>query len=317
VLVLVNPRAGQYGVDGEVRRFQDIATRGGFHVTTLSDLAQAAAMANQWWADGRLRALVGVGGDGTARELVTRTNPGVPITLLAAGTGNVVARHFGLPRRARELYNVIARGRVLPIDAGSAAGRLFLAMVGCGLDAEVVRRLHRGRLRGSGHISYWSYVKPILESVRSYCYPEIQVRVYCGPPGAGPSHATVARWAVVCNLPRYGWGLPLAPWTDPRDGLLDVCAFDRGSWWNGLRYLAAVQLGIHRRLPDCFTSPAGRVRLEADRPVGYQLDGDPGGVLPVDIEVLPGRVSLLVPAREALGETVRRPREAGGDKQGA
>jgi diacylglycerol kinase (ATP) len=37
------------------------------------------------------------------------------------------------------------------------------------------------------------------------------------------------------------------------------------------------------------------VRIESDVPVPYQLDGDPGGYLPLEIEVLPNRLTLIVP----------------------
>ena len=46
---------------------------------------------------------------------------------------------------------------------------------------------------------------------------------------------------------------------------------------------------------DCVMKPVKRLRLESDEPVPYQLDGDPGGFLPVDLEVLPGRLTLIVP----------------------
>jgi diacylglycerol kinase family enzyme len=36
------------------------------------------------------------------------------------------------------------------------------------------------------------------------------------------------------------------------------------------------------------------LRIESDEPVPYQLDGDPGGLLPVDVEVLPERLRLVV-----------------------
>jgi diacylglycerol kinase family enzyme len=36
------------------------------------------------------------------------------------------------------------------------------------------------------------------------------------------------------------------------------------------------------------------LRIESDDAVPYQLDGDPGGVLPVEITILPQRVRLLV-----------------------
>ena len=41
-------------------------------------------------------------------------------------------------------------------------------MIGCGFDAEVVRRVH---LERDGHITRLSYLKPIWESIRSYEYP--------------------------------------------------------------------------------------------------------------------------------------------------
>jgi diacylglycerol kinase (ATP) len=300
VVISLNPKAGRRPVDREVNRFVELLRGSPLEATVLTDLGEVAAKANGWHAEGRLRVLVGVGGDGTAAELVNRTQPGVPITLLAAGTANILSKHFGLPTRAEELLSTVASGPAVQLDAGVASGRIFLLMVGCGFDAEVVQRVHQRRaIAGGGHISYGSYLKPILESIRSYQYPEL--RVYCdeqclGAAG-GEAPCVAARWAFVCNLPRYGWGVRLAPEADGTDGLLDLCTFQRGSLWHGLRFLAAVQLGVHRGLAGCAMRRVRRLRIEADEPVPYQLDGDPGGRLPVEIEVLTRRVTLLVPPR--------------------
>jgi diacylglycerol kinase family enzyme len=189
---------------------------------------------------------------------------------------------------------------LLRLDAGRAGGRVFLVMMSCGFDADVVQRVHdrRKRSRRGGHISYWSYAKPILASIRSYGYPEI--RVYCGGSGDGPAEdrlpPLVVRWAFAFNLPCYGWGLPLAPEAAATDGLLDLCTFRRGSLLNGLRYLVAAQLGgWHGRLSDCRMRRGRWFRIVSDEPVAYQLDGDPGGVLPVDVEVVPNRLTLVAP----------------------
>jgi diacylglycerol kinase family enzyme len=72
-------------------------------------------------------------------------------------------------------------------------------------------------------------------------------------------------------------------------------AFSRGGFWSGLKYLAAIELGRATRLAECFHRQVRQVRLVSDEPVRYQLDGDPGGCLPVDIEVLPRRVTVMVP----------------------
>ncbi|MHC4177577.1 MAG: hypothetical protein ACYSWU_08725, partial [Planctomycetota bacterium] len=68
---------------------------------------------------------------------------------------------------------------------------------------------------------------------------------------------------------------------------------------HGLRYTAAVLLGRHQAMADCTTRRVRRLRITSEAEVPYQLDGDPGGFLPVDVEVLPGRLALVVPAAEA------------------
>jgi diacylglycerol kinase family enzyme len=83
--------------------------------------------------------------------------------------------------------------------------------------------------------------------------------------------------------------------------MLDLCAFRKGTLIHGLRYLAHVIRGSHQKLSDCTTARVARLRIESDCEVPYQLDGDPGGFLPVDIEVLRGRVSLLVPGDNGRG----------------
>ena len=106
----------------------------------------------------------------------------------------------------------------------------------------------------------------------------------------------VARWAFVFNLPCYGWGLPLTPDAVGTDGILDLCAFSGRSLLAGLRYVAGAQFGArHRGMADCQMGRGRRFRITSEDPVAYQLDGDPGGQLPVDVEILPDRLTLVVP----------------------
>jgi len=186
---------------------------------------------------------------------------------------------------------------VVRLDAGRANGRIFLLMVGCGFDADIVRRVHARR---KGHIRSRSYLKPMLESIRSYEYPPLHV--YWGDGDAQATEVEASprdvRWLFAFNLPCYGGGLRLAPQADARDGRLDVCAFRRGSLWHGLRYAAAVLLGRHQRLADCTMRRVRQLRVTSEARVPFQLDGDPGGFLPLSVEIVPGRLTVLVPASE-------------------
>jgi diacylglycerol kinase family enzyme len=167
-------------------------------------------------------------------------------------------------------------------------------MAGCGFDAEVVRRLHSER---KGNIHHFSYAKPILEAISQYEYPEL--RVYYAPADSEGTEMTAeitARWVFVVNLPRYAGGLSFAPQASGTDGLLDVCTFKAGSLLNGLMYLGGVILGQHEGMQDFTHVQTRRLRVEAAGPAPFQLDGDPGGELPAEFSVAPGRIQLLVSA---------------------
>jgi diacylglycerol kinase (ATP) len=295
VAILINPKAGPTAAQPWAEGLEKLLQKKGFRTELFTDLAAATTRANQWHAEGCLRTLVGAGGDGTAAELVNRTADGVPITLLPTGTSNLLARYFGLSKDPETLCRTVVDGVSARIDAGRANGRIFLLMAGCGFDADVVNRVHERR---KGHIGYATYLKPITEAIWNYPFPEIRVHSEDESERL-PSWA--ARWLFVFNLPCYGGGFRIAPHADGSDGLLDVCGLRRGSFWHGLKYLAAIQLALHQRLADWTTRRVCRLRITSNGEVPYQLDGDTGGLLPLDIEVLPARLTLVVP-REAVWE---------------
>jgi len=300
VVISVNPIAGARSAQPRIERVEELLAGRGYRVETRSDLDQVAELANGLYAQGRLHALVGVGGDGTAAELVNRTAAGLPLAMLPAGNENLLARHVGWGPSAEELCRTISDGRLMRLDAGLANGRIFLLMLGCGFDADVVHRVHGRR---KGHIRSRNYFKPILESIRSYEYPELRLHGEDRPrtgetDSAAQALPAVVRWLFAFNLPCYGGGLKLAPRADGADGLLDICAFQRGSLASVLRYATAVVLRRHQRLADCTITRVQRLTITSDREVHYQLDGDPGGTLPVDIEALPNRVTILAPAKD-------------------
>ena len=306
VVISVNPIAGARSARPRVDRLAALLRDEGFHLEILTDLSAVADLANRWHVEGRLRALVGVGGDGTAAELVNRTEAGVPLTMLPSGNENLLARHLGLGASPESVCRTVADGKRIQLDAGKANDRIFLLMIGCGFDADVVRRVHGRR---KGHIRTRDYFGPILESIRHYEFPELRLhweqRAPVSQPPAGGLPSTtpggecpppeVVRWLFAFNLPCYAGRLPLAPRASGDDALLDICAFRRGSLMSGLRYAAAVVLRQHHRLADCTMKQVRRLRITSDAEVPYQLDGDPGGLLPVDVEVAPNRLTMIVP----------------------
>ncbi len=298
VLIALNPNAGRGSAAVRAGELAALLRQGGIVAEILGDLEAIGAATREWHTAGRLRALVAVGGDGTVAELLNRTGVGVPLALLPSGTENLLARYLGIERSPGKVADTILAGGRLRLDAGRANGRLFLLMASCGPDSEVVRRLHARR---RGPISHLTWAGPIAATLWRYDYPEIRLQGCSGAEaaeleGGGVPHS--AQWFFAFNLPCYAGGFRVAPEADGTDGLLDYCALDCRGPLDVLRYAAAARTGRHLEMAGCQSGRLARVRLESARPISYQLDGDFGGQLPLSIEVVPQRATLLVPNRE-------------------
>ncbi|MBW3597755.1 MAG: protein BmrU [Planctomycetes bacterium] len=317
IVIVANPKAGARSGRPLVEQVAELLRQQDFLVEIVYDIGDLMSHVQTALENRDLHAVVAAGGDGTAAMVVNLLPPGAPLAMIPLGTENLFSKYLGVHANPRSICETIIHGEPVQLDAGRAGDRLFLIMLGCGFDAEVVRRVHRER---TGHIHHLTYAKPILESIRSYEYP--QLRVYFSFPsederpragGSSQPEMLAGRWAFVVNIPRYAGGLSIAPAADGADGLLDVCTFKHGSLWNGLMYLGGVWLQQHHSWTDFQSVRAGKIRIEADAPdVPYQLDGDPGGVLPVDVEVLPGRITVLAPQawRQRHGLSVAQQRGA-------
>jgi diacylglycerol kinase family enzyme len=302
-LIVHNPRAGARPRGPLVARLADHLAGEGWQAVPAADLAEASLVAEQLRSEGRLRAVVVAGGDGTVAAVANATPVGTPVVVYPLGTENLVARYFGYRRRPRSVAEVLRTGCETPIDAGLASGRLFVLMISAGFDAEVVRRVAHSRI---GHIRRWTYAKPLLTAMRTYKYPELRIS-WTGPSLIGaesePRELEVAsvRWIFGMNLSKYAFGLNFAPAASGTDGLLDVCTFSEGSVFQVFRYTWGVLLRRHLRYRDARMIRCSQIRIEAPDgiTVPYQLDGDFGGFLPVEVRILPRRLRFLLPVATA------------------
>jgi diacylglycerol kinase family enzyme len=300
VLILLNPRAGSGRGAARLSSLIRELEQRQLDCTVLTDLDALPDQVAALHGAGRLRTVVVAGGDGTVDAIVNRVPTNTPLTLFPLGTENLLAKYLGLNGDPAATCEAICGGRSIKLDAGvvqtgEGSTRLFLLMIGCGFDADVIQRLHRERV---GHITRWSYLKPIWESIRSYRYPTL--RISCRGPNASPP-VQLAHWAFVFNTPSYAIGLTICPQADPADGQLDVATFRGGSLHQGLIHLGAIVMGRRRERRTVTMQRATSVRIEADESVPFQVDGDPGGTLPIEVSVLHERVEMVVPSHWSAG----------------
>jgi diacylglycerol kinase family enzyme len=291
ILIAANPKAGSRERVREIAALQAALEADGFTAKVEPNLLQLAKDVDIAHRSENLRAVIAAGGDGTIAAVVNCVHEDVPVTPYPLGTENLLARYFGIVAQPPAICEMLRAGSQQRFDAGRAGERLFLLLCSCGFDAEVVRRLHTNR---HGHIDHFTYLQPLYQSIRSYEYPDLNITIADADDGEAERTIT-GKWVFIVNVPRYAGGLRIVSGASGTDGLLDVCVFKRGSLIHGMAYLAGVMLGQHESWADCQIVRTRKVRIEATGEVPYQLDGDLGGALPLDIEVLPRRVTLLVP----------------------
>lgn len=236
-------------------------------------------------AEDRPRCLVAAGGDGTIGDLVNRF-PNDPIAVLPLGTENLLARYLGIPRSGRFVADMIAAAQVRSFDLCTIGQRRFTLMAGFGFDADVVRRVDASR---TGHIRHWSYVRPMWQAFRNYDFPEMRFYLDDDP------HPKVASVGLIVNMPVYGFHLPIARSADPTDGVLDLRLFPPKSMFQFVKHFAGVILNRHEKHPHVQCLRAKKIRVECDREVAAQVDGDPAGFTPANVEVHPLALKVLVP----------------------
>ena len=236
-----------------------------------------------------LVAVVAAGGDGTVVDVVNR-HPDLPLAVLPMGTENLLARFLGMPASGRDLAKIIAAGRTRKIDIGRANGQLFTLVASAGFDAFVAHELARNR---NGNITHLSYIQPIWRALRTYRYPRMNVFLDQEPE---PIEGTVV---MVSNLPAYGLKMKVGQTAVADDGQMVVTVMQRGSAFHMIRYALKLLRGTHDRAADVHVMTANRVRIAAVDPaagtIPFQVDGDPAGDVPVEIECLPSSLEVFVP----------------------
>jgi len=283
-LLVVNPKAtttserGRDVLVGALRSEVDLTVE---YTRRRGHAAELARRAVEEHVD----VVVALGGDGTVNEVVNgllHEGPGEKIPDLAVvpgGSTNVFARALGLPKDPVEstgvLLDALRHGRSRPIGLGRADRRYFTFCAGYGLDAEVVRKVERARLRGKASTPALYMRSTVAQFFLETDRSAAMITLEQPDQGTEPELAN----AIVQNT---------APWTYLGDRPINPCpdaSFETGLDLMALRALhipatARAMAQILSRRPN----PHGRqmlrlhdlseFTLRSTHPLAFQVDGD-------------------------------------------
>ena len=241
--------------------------------------------------------VIGAGGDGTIRHVAdTLAHTGIPMGLVPAGTGNLLARNLDLPLEELDAIEVALGGQVRQIDlvkitVDNRAPEHFAVMAGIGIDAMIMDETDDDLKDTVGSAAYFVAAAKALGRL------PIRLMVQLD------SNRPVRRHAMLCVIGNVGTlrgNIVLIPGASPDDGLLDVYIASPRRFRHWIK--VALRLLTRRaKKDDQVDQYTGKtVRITIDGEDNYQLDGDViGESTTLNAEIQPGALAICIPAKSA------------------
>ncbi|MFB9315502.1 YegS/Rv2252/BmrU family lipid kinase [Nocardioides plantarum] len=251
------------------------------------------------------------GGDGTVREVAAElAGTGIPVGIVPAGTGNLLARNLDIPLYIRAAIDIALTGQDRAIDMVAVRGDKpadphgepldadtdgtaeqfeshFMVMAGMGFDAAIMEGVNEDIKKKVGWLAY------VLSALKSLMFPVTKVEISIDG-GEFTKHR--ARTVLVGNVGYLQAGMPLLPDASIDDGQLDVVVLYPQRFLSWIP-LAVRVLAKRTRTDDTINRMTGRtVSIRAGVDIPRQLDGDsigPGREL--HMECIHGRLLVRVP----------------------
>ena len=235
-----------------------------------------------------------LGGDGTAMEVAGALAwSGIPIGVLAGGTGNLLGRALGIPRSVTKAVPMLLAGHVRQIDLGVVQGHRFAVAAGVGIDAAMVEETPQWMKRRLGVLAYTLMAtKAALRAVVLRRFFHVRLE---------SEGEVIERRAAAVLFANFGAILEdriaFGPGIAVDDGVLDCCIFSPSNLRDAMRIMWRVTRRDFRPDRSILYRKGTRFRIETDPVLPLQADGELLGLTPAEVAVEPLAVQLLIPRR--------------------
>jgi YegS/Rv2252/BmrU family lipid kinase len=214
--------------------------------------------------------VVVAGGDGTVRIVCAElAGTDIPVAVLPAGTGNLLARNLGISLDMDDALAEVLDGTERRIDSVLIEGDelttdRFVVMAGLGLDAAIIADAPDDLKKRVGWAAY------VVSTIRNLNGPSVRVEITVDDQ---PPVRHRARTVVIGNVGTLQANIPLLPDAVPDDGLIDAVVLSprRVTQWPRLA-LSLVVKSMREQHVQRFTGR--RIQVTAAKTVRRELDGD-------------------------------------------
>ena len=265
------------------------------------DLAREAAIAGH-------PLVIAVGGDGTIHEVVNglmqarsggygTKSDSTQLGIIGQGTGGDFRKTLGLEHRLDRYVDAIASGKQRQLDVGKfsgggKAGHYFVNILSVGMGGLVDRYVAEAPRFLGGKAAYFGASLKALLNARLG-----NVRCTVTKDGKTEEHVIRSFMIAVCNGKYFGGGMKVAPMAEVDDGAFERVALGATSKIGFAMTSGSIYSGEHIGHAGTVHLRGQKMKLELvneDAKSVYLLDvdGEPMGGLPLEIEVVPKALML-------------------------
>ncbi|MBM7855697.1 YegS/Rv2252/BmrU family lipid kinase [Desulfohalotomaculum tongense] len=232
------------------------------------------------------------GGDGSVSRAVNRllrAEADLPVGIIPSGTANDFATALGLERQPGTAVRRLLAGDVVNVDIGRINDRYFVNVASAGVLTTISQEVNNAIKSRLGITGY--YLKG-LEHVWQASPISVTIE------GEGFKIDGEIMLFLVLNSTTAGSIRNVAPHAAIADGKLDLVVLKKCSPAQLVPLLlrAYEGRGAHLQHPLVEYHQTRWVKVSSEQNIKTDIDGEPGPDLPLDIEVLPGRLKLMTPA---------------------
>ncbi|MCF8227322.1 MAG: diacylglycerol kinase family lipid kinase [Bacteroidales bacterium] len=312
-LVIVNPHAGS----GKGRkdwpgirklliekkfRFKEVLTKARFHAINIAkDQIEKGC-----------RKIIVVGGDGTLNEVVNGVfiqkkypTKDITIGMITVGTGNDWGRMYRIPFKYKKAIKVLKKGKTFVQDAGkvryqlngNTENRYFVNMAGMGFDALVAQKTNALKEKGRGGTT--AYLYNLMTGLFQYKITRLKIDVDNKDVFDGDV------FSMSLGICKYnGGGMMQLPDAIPDDGLFDLTVIRKTSKFKIIRNIKNLYDGSFVKLDEVSTFRGSYIRVVSipEKSVFLETDGESLGHSPLEFEIIPSSVKVIVNKKFLKGE---------------
>lgn len=301
--IIANPAAGS----GQVKKSWS-AIQAALHqyhfdyeVVFTTKIGHAIELAQQGIKAG-YRHIMGVGGDGTNHEIINGImmqqivpSDEITYTLLTVGTGNDWVKTYKIPSNFKKWLPLIKQSKTTLQDIGwvkyhldgQPQERYFTNVAGLAYDGFIGEYIARNKDKITNQ---FAYLKCVLQCLSAYELSKARITF-------DDQVIEDYFYTIAVGICRYsGGGMQFVPQAIPDDGLLALSYATSLSKLRVVLNTPRFYTGTIGKIKEVSLHQAKRIKIEAlAAPVLLEADGEFLGETPVEFEILPKALKIVVP----------------------